>query len=482
MNKQKFISIFLVLLLVLTGCTNSKNSTSPNSNSTNSNGVAKKSGLDMQLETKHFKFYCKNQDKPCLKDLSNVLETNYSRITKVLKTSLKEKSNICIYSDLNTYHKAVNEPNAPNYEVINVDEASNTLQMLNPTKSTTHQYSDFKKIIVFQFVYLVEHNINSKKNGIPAWLYTGTAMFESQYDLGVNQILSNAKSSNNFPTLKALETYSSDFKKNGGQQFSYSIVDYLVKTYGQDKLVALIKSPSNFEKIFGISKEDFQKKWIDYVSTDTIPMQAETEHFKFYSKDQDKNCINNISNTLETNYLRVTKDLKATLNQKINVYIYSTLDEFHKGIGKPNARSWVVGEAQGNTIHLPCVSSATTIVHEFTHVVENNINATKNGIPIWLNEGTANFEAIQKYPEQYNQVLSIAKSSNKFPTLSDLETDSYTFGNKGGYEFSYSIVDYIVKTYGQDKLVALIKSPSDFEKILGVSKEDFQKKWVNSIN
>lgn len=482
MNKQKFISIFLIFLLLLTGCTTAKTSTQANSSD-----IAKKSGLDMNLETKHFKFYCKSQDKPCLKDLSDVLETNYSRVTKNLKTSLKEKSNICIYSDLKTYHKAINKPNAPNYEVINADETSNTLQMLNPTKST-FQHSDFKKIIVSQFVYLAEHNINSKKNGIPAWLYTGTAFFEAQDDTGVNQTLSNAKSSNNFPTLKVLETASSDFEKNGGNQFSYSIVDYIVKFYGQDKLVALIKSPSNFEKIIGISKEDFQKKWIDYISTDIMPIQVETEHFKFYSKDQDKYCIKDLSNVLEENYSRVTKDLKATLNQKVNIYIYSNLNEYHKLTNKSDAPKWLVGDAEGNNISMTNPNNAAgrpysdfmrVIVHEFTHVVEGNINTSETEIPIWLNEGTAEFET--KQGSQFKQVLENAKSSNKFPTLKDLETDSYTFGNNNGYVFSYSIVDYIVKTYGQDKLVALIKSPSDFEKILGISKDDFQKNWVNSI-
>jgi hypothetical protein len=48
----------------------------------------------------------------------------------------------------------------------------------------------------------------------------------------------------------------------------------------------------------------------------------------------------------------------------------------------------------------------------------------------------------------------------------------------GGYKFSHSIVDFIVKKYGYDKLVTLIKTPTDFEKVLGITKDEFQKQWM----
>lgn len=265
MNKQKFISIFLILLLVLTGCSNSKNSTQANSNSTNSNGVAKKSGLDMQLETKHFKFYSKKKNSYCINDLSKTLEENYSRITTDLQENLKGKINIYIYSDLTTYHKAIKLPDAPSW-LIGTASSNNTIQMVDPANIYDRNYDASKKVIVHEFTHVVEANLTTSKTGIPKWLNEGTAEFEAKQGSQFKQALEKAKSSNKFPTLKDLETDSYTFGNKGGYQFSYSIVDYIVKTYGQNKLVALIKSPSDFEKILGVSKDDFQKKWVNSIN------------------------------------------------------------------------------------------------------------------------------------------------------------------------------------------------------------------------
>jgi RNA polymerase sigma-70 factor (ECF subfamily) len=237
--------------------------------------------------------------------------------------------------------------------------------------------------------------------------------------------------------------------------------------------------------------QDISKDTINTTNSSTekdkIVLQLESDYFKFYSKDQDKECIKDLSNTLENNYTRITSDLKTSLNKKVNIYIFSDLSTFHEAINSPDAPSWVVGTALPGTTTIkmvnpfnadgrPYADMVKVLVHEFTHVVTMSINSDVHGIPTWLNEGVAAFEA-----EQYEgtvEVLSKAKSSNEYPTLKSLETGTNTFGNIGGYEFSYSITEYIVKTYGYDKLIALIKSPSEFEKILGLSKEDFQKEWV----
>jgi hypothetical protein len=227
------------------------------------------------------------------------------------------------------------------------------------------------------------------------------------------------------------------------------------------------------------------------VEKDTIVQQLESDHFMFYSKEQDKKCIKDLSNTLEDNFTRITDDLDTTLNKKVNIYIYSDLSTFHTAINQPDAPSWVVGTALPGTTTIKMVNPSNAdgrpysnmmkvIVHEFTHIVAMNINSKVYDVPIWLNEGVAMLEAEQY--EGVEEVLSKAKSSNEFPTLKDLEAATYNFGNIGGYQFSYSILEYMVKAYGYDKVIALIKSPSEFEKILGLSKEDFQKEWIAHLN
>jgi hypothetical protein len=258
MYKRKFVYIILVIILLLGGCNIFKSISSINS----SKKITQKVDAVHQKETKHFKFHCKEQDNSCLKDLSYALEENFTRITNDLHTSLKKKIDVYIYSDLSAYHKAINQPDAPSWLVGNAVCDANIIQIVNPSNADGRPYSDFLKVIVHEFTHIVEYNINSDVNGIPKWLDEGVAVFEAEQDSGTDKVLYKAKSDNNFPSLKDLETDSYTFGNMKGYQFSYSIIDYLLKTYKYDKLIAIIKSPSDFEKILGESKEDFQKKWI----------------------------------------------------------------------------------------------------------------------------------------------------------------------------------------------------------------------------
>lgn len=260
MPEKRFICSILIIFLLLTGCNAFKNKDTINS----SNNSTEKNNIVLQLESSHFKFYSKKQDKGCLKDLSNELENNYKRVTNDLHTSLDEKINVYIYSDLKSYHEIINQPDAPNWVVGN-SNPPDTIYMVNPSKAGSgYSYSDFMKVIVHEFTHIVTAKINPNISSIPRWLTDGIAVYEAKQDDNVNQVISRAKSINKFPKLKDLENPFT-FGDDCGYQYSYSIVDYIIKTYGYDKLIALIKSPADFEKILGITEDNFQKKWIFYV-------------------------------------------------------------------------------------------------------------------------------------------------------------------------------------------------------------------------
>jgi hypothetical protein len=55
-----------------------------------------------------------------------------------------------------------------------------------------------------------------------------------------------------------------------GYGLSVTIVEFLVVTYGIDKLVLLIKEPENSEIIYGLSKYTLEKQWIQYLKHEKI--------------------------------------------------------------------------------------------------------------------------------------------------------------------------------------------------------------------
>lgn len=100
-------------------------------------------------------------------------------------------------------------------------------------------------------------------------------------------------------------------------------------------------------------------------------------------------------------------------------------------------------------------------------------------IPKWLDEGIAS------YIGQDNNLSWIEKTVKdlKPPNLDELNTgDDYErFFQRGGYQFSYTIVEFIVSAYGYDKLLRLIHFPEDFEGSIGLSKTDFEKRWHHEL-
>lgn len=111
--------------------------------------------------------------------------------------------------------------------------------------------------------------------------------------------------------------------------------------------------------------------------------------------------------------------------------------------------------------------------------------------PEWLGEGIATYEAEQK-PERSSAYkkfkISISKdkllSLGKMGIFDLLEEDERNLA----YIESYTVIEYIVDTYGHDKLVEILKAKRDYkhmdqitDEVLGVSYEEFKVGWMNFV-
>jgi hypothetical protein len=124
----------------------------------------------------------------------------------------------------------------------------------------------------------------------------------------------------------------------------------------------------------------------------------QTKHFVFRMAKNDVSCIKDLAFRLKNSYRRITTELRCQLPHKVNVYIYSSLTEYHTAIGNSDYPDWVVGNSHAN--HSLSLTSPQnpgpastynaiiqTAVHEFSHVVVNQIGARQ--IPKWIKEGLA---------------------------------------------------------------------------------------------
>lgn len=225
-------------------------------------------------------------------------------------------------------------------------------------------------------------------------------------------------------------------------------------------------------------------------SDGSVELRKETGHFEFYCVESDEECLEDLAEALEENYLRITTELENDLDFKVKVHVYKDIDTFHKAIGQSAAPNWVVGAAYGNGIQMVSPlnpggshdyqSLIQVVVHEFTHVVINNTVQPGTIVPMWLHEGVAMYEAKQR-----NQLYKAGKwvKRNKIPSIDTLESySSYeSMDDNQIYPFSYTLVEYIINEYGIEKLNMFIRSPSDYSSAFGVDKDEFEQDWKDYL-
>ncbi|KJR46267.1 hypothetical protein UF75_3353 [Desulfosporosinus sp. I2] len=221
--------------------------------------------LELGKETQHFIIYCTETDTTCIDKVSDVLEKNYNRITTNFNQQLQEKLTIEIHSDLNQLHIALGFPNAPDWIRGGIREGRIVIASpLNPPPGSG--FDNVLNTAVHEFVHIIVNEINEDT---PRWLNEGIACYEAKdnTESWIRKTVKNGLESNTLPTFKDLDTgedFETFFKRNG-YQYSYTIAESIIDVFGYDKLHNLIKSPNNFVAIFGMTEDQMQSKWIEYI-------------------------------------------------------------------------------------------------------------------------------------------------------------------------------------------------------------------------
>lgn len=216
----------------------------------------------------------------------------------------------------------------------------------------------------------------------------------------------------------------------------------------------------------------------------------ETEHFVITYSEADKACISMVSELLEGSYIEISNKLKKQLEEKLTIEIYNDIKQLHIALGFSDAPDWIRGGLGANKIVIasplnpPPGSGFDNVVktaaHEFIHVLIKKINLN---IPRWLDEGIACYEAKDNNEEWIKSTVRKGLENNTIPTFDDLDTkeDFQTFFQKDGYQYSYTIVEAIVNTFGYAKLRSLVKTPDKIVDVFGITKNELQNKWIEYI-
>lgn len=159
-----------------------------------------------------------------------------------------------IYPDQAAFDRAVMNPEMRGFFAASGD---GLIQMVSPGNVASRDltYEEATGIAAHEFVHLALDRIAPE---LPDWLEEGTAVL-----LGPHAVYEAARSE---PSLLAMTPSFERLRDEYGDVvaadfFAWTVVDFLVATYGMDALNALLRDPNNLEGALGLSAEEFGAAW-----------------------------------------------------------------------------------------------------------------------------------------------------------------------------------------------------------------------------
>jgi hypothetical protein len=193
--------------------------------------------------------------------------------------------------------------------------------------------------------------------------------------------------------------------------------------------------------------------------------------------------------------VRLTRDIGVKTDRPVDLYIYANTQDMQAAIlYEP---SWTGGEAfpENNIVIIGITPSEldwgkSTEAHELTHVLVGHETFSCLGfVPTWLNEGLAVYgeggpdSSMQSTFDSAlagNTLSSVRSLSGNFPEAIDQANLAY--GE------SYSLVNYLIKQYGRDKMTALLLSLRDgntadqaLQTVYGFDVDGLEDAWRTAI-
>jgi hypothetical protein len=206
--------------------------------------------------------------------------------------------------------------------------------------------------------------------------------------------------------------------------------------------------------------------WLDDIHNWKMVQNGDYIRLHYYKGNQE--FINTLAQAAADGlrFNEAQSGLKA--DAPIDLYIYANTNDMRDAVlYEP---SWTGGQAfpEENIVIIGISPTdlewgKTTIVHELTHVLVGHLTFSCLGdVPTWLNEGLAVFSEgplDQSSQDQLDQavhddtLLSVRSLSGGFSEVTDKALLSYSE--------SYSLVKFLVETYGQEKMTALLVALRD---------------------
>ena len=178
----------------------------------------------------------------------------------------------------------------------------------------------------------------------------------------------------------------------------------------------------------------------------------------------------------------IAEKLGFTEKQNVSIYIYDsqkTMQSKKYGwIAPLLGLDWYIGDNIGTNVILTSPANPgkehsynsvrEALPHEIVHAYISVINPK---IALWLTEGCALYltngeDFRMEYLEEYG-----------IPSYEETMTGSpLVFAKCNGYQFAHTYIEYLDRTYGWDRVMALLKT-EDYEAVFGKTRREIYDEW-----
>ncbi len=204
-------------------------------------------------------------DHKIYRDIIEHLRVNVDHICLKLKHHPSKRITIEIYPDLNSFHQAVNEPEAPNWFMGMIE--ADTIKITSPLNpGPEHTYQSILKSTVHLFTIWLVKDINPLA---PKWLYQGIGGYEAGLMTRdyINESIMELVARGEIPTFSELENDTWDFESMKGFQFSLLLCEFILQKYGSEGLNKVIRTPNDFETVFSSHSSEVHQQWATHLRT-----------------------------------------------------------------------------------------------------------------------------------------------------------------------------------------------------------------------
>lgn len=224
--------------------------------------------LTLYKETERFKVFCTQIDYDVADEMLNIEETFFKQLSIEFDHQYNNRVLLYIYPDLASFHNAINLPNAPDW-IIGETNNKNERKTVSPRNpGPKHSYDSVIRANKNGLVTLFIYDKYKNQSPIPYWLHQGVSLYKADFysDKKIKTLTENISL---LPTIEQLE----DIEKNNAIAFaqvkgffvSFSIIKFIDQKWGWNSILELLNDYSKFEKIFKVSKQEFNDLWIKFL-------------------------------------------------------------------------------------------------------------------------------------------------------------------------------------------------------------------------